>query len=82
MIQYEDGQDLADVLENGDDEHYQVARIKQYLRTPEQKKILDEHDWSIENILNGRIEGDMSLINVMLQDWNKKLEREIFYIYD
>jgi hypothetical protein len=73
---------LADQLENGDDEHYQVARIKAHLLTVAQKQYLYEHNVSIEDMLNGRIEGDVSPYMDMFRDWNTKLGRKVFLVYD
>ena len=58
-----------------DDEHYLVDAIKKYLRTQEQKAILDAKDISIEDVINGR-EGealDSDFLASMYDDWNAKL---------
>lgn len=69
-------QDVLEDFRNGfDKEEYLVAAIKTYLRTPEQKQFLDSRDISIEDVLNGRIEGeDQDEIYEQLHaDWNAKL---------
>jgi len=59
-----------------------VRFIKAHLRTPEQKKWLDEQDLSIEDILNGRfgaVDGQEAYIQGKLfVDWNTKLGRTYF----
>lgn len=57
------------------EEQYQVASIKKHLRTPEQKKILDEADLSIEDLLNGRYskENEIATVSKCIVDWNAKL---------
>jgi len=66
---------LDDFREGFDKEEYLVAAIKRYLRTPEQKAILDARDISIEDVLNGRIEGadQDDIYNMLFNDWNAKL---------
>lgn len=57
------------------EEEYLVLFIKKYLRTPEQKALLDARDISIEDVLNGRIEGadQDGIYNMLFEDWNAKL---------
>lgn len=66
---------LDDFKEGFDKEEYLVAAIKRYLRTPEQKAMLDARDISIEDVLNGRIEGEDQddIYNALFNDWNAKL---------
>jgi hypothetical protein len=67
----------AMLYEGGD--AYNIPIIKQYLRTPEQKAFLDANDWSIEDVLNGRIPGGApSEIAAMFEDWNSKLGKKLF----
>ena len=66
---------LNDFKEGFDKEEYLVAAIKRYLRTPEQKAMLDARDISIEDVLNGRIVGadQDDIYNTLFEDWNAKL---------
>jgi hypothetical protein len=41
---------------HGQEEHYLVAAIKRNLLSPEDKKWLNEKDYSVEDLLNGRTE--------------------------
>jgi hypothetical protein len=69
-----DPETLADFKNGFDDESYLVAAIKKHLRTSAQKIWLDDHDISIEDLLNGRVEGDlMNEVRDIFDDWNKKL---------
>ena len=57
-----------------DSEEYIVAAIKKHLRTPAQKAQMDKADVTIEDVLNGRIEGGSpDWVQVMYDDWNIKL---------
>jgi hypothetical protein len=74
-----EGQDLADLLEDGSDEHIQVRRIKEYLLTEEQKKQLYDANYDLSDVLNGRTLPDFeSAVEAMFADWNAKLGRHIF----
>ncbi len=66
---------LEDFKEGFDKEEYLVAAIKRYLYTSEQKQLLDARNISIEDVLNGRIEGadQDSIYNMLFDDWNAKL---------
>lgn len=57
------------------DEEYVVPLIKKYLRTPEHKKMLDALDISIEDMLNGRVEGEEKheVVEAMFAVWNQTL---------
>lgn len=66
--------------ENGEEEHV-VPLIKKYLRTQEQKLFLVEHDITIEDVLNGRVEhfdGYEQFREAMFADWNAKLGKKHF----
>lgn len=54
------------------EEEYLVAAIKKYLRTPEQKALIEAKDSSIEDMLNGRVEND-DWTDGMFQAWNAAL---------
>ena len=74
-----EGQDLADVLEDGSDEHIQIRRIKEYLLTEEQKKQLNDANYDISDVLNGRtLPFFEPAVEVMFADWNNKLGRHVF----
>jgi hypothetical protein len=61
------------------EEEYVVPLIKKYLRTPEQKVQLDAADYTIEDCLNGRIEGGTpEWVYQMYADWNAKLGAKHF----
>lgn len=59
---------------NGEEE-YVVPLIKKYLRTGEQREMLADIDCSIEDCLNGRVEGEVqqAFVAAMFADWNAKL---------
>jgi len=62
-----------------DEENYLVAAIKKHLRTPEQKKILEDLDLSIEDCLNGRYGGDKEpAVDAIYTAWNEKLGFQSF----
>lgn len=58
-----------------DEEHHEVAAIKRHLRTPEQKSWMHDNDISIEDMLNGRVEGFEAQrdTHVIFGEWNGKL---------
>lgn len=62
------------------DEEYVVPLIKKYLRTPEQRAYLAAEDFSIEDMLNGRVEGDaqQNFVALTYLDWNAKLGYKCF----
>ena len=56
------------------EEHYLVSAIRRHLLTPEQRQLLFEKDISIEDCLNGRIEGGTpSFVHEMYKAWNTTL---------
>ena len=66
-----------------DSEQYSVAAIKRYLITPEQKAILNQHDVSIEDVLNGRVDEDdwkdyETFRQALFADWNEKTGAHCF----
>lgn len=78
MIECE-GLDLADILEDGSDEHHQILRIKTYLLTEEQRKWLFDANYDVADVLNGRTLPDFeSKVESMFTDWNAKLGRHVF----
>ena len=65
-------------LLNPDREEDTVGIIKQHLRTEEQRRRLAERDITIEDLLNGRVEGDQSIYDDVFSVWNEKLGRKMF----
>lgn len=64
---------------NPNDEDDTNRFIKAHLRTPEQKKWLDEQDLSLSDVNHGRFtEAQEPFIIKMHEDWNTKLGRKIF----
>lgn len=60
-------------------EEHAVEFVKAHLRTPEQKKWLDEQDLSIEDVFNGRFgAGQEEYVEKMFDEWNTKLGRKHF----
>ena len=56
------------------DGYFLVFAIKKYLLTPEQKKQLNDLDYSIENVLNGQTDDkDKDFILNLFNSWNKTL---------
>jgi len=55
------------------DECYLVTAIKKYLLTEAERKRLFERDVSIEDLLNGRVEGDQGIYAEMFDAWNALL---------
>ena len=68
------------LLINGSGEEYTVAIIKKYLRTPEQKNWMNQNDISIEDMLNGRVEGEENdqVVDQVFDSWNKILGQKVF----
>jgi len=64
-----------------DNEHDLVDAIKTHLMTDEIKSIMDRHNWSIEDVLNGRFTLGASLVveNRIFKVWNQKLGRNHFH---
>jgi len=54
-------------------EEYTVAAIKQHLLSEEHRKLLYDRKLSIEDLLNGRVEGDQTIYETIFADWNTKL---------
>lgn len=62
-------------------EHYLVAGIKKHLRTKKHKALMEKHDFSIEDMLNGRIEGNTAqfIASEIFEDWNKQIGHTYFH---
>jgi hypothetical protein len=59
---------------NGEEE-YTVPLIKKYLRTEQHRVMLNALDISIEDALNGRVEGQekQEFVHALFECWNQKL---------
>lgn len=68
---------IRDFFRKGDwpEEHYFVLAIKKHLRTPAHKAMLEQHDISIEDMLNGRVAEQEARIakDEIFRDWNAAL---------
>lgn len=62
------------------DEEYLVQGIKKYLRTQAHTVTMFNHDFSIEDMLNGRVEGLAAQQDVerIFADWNAQLGHKYF----
>lgn len=60
------------------EEHYNVAAIKKYLITAEQKKEMCNNDISIEDILNGRC-SNTQLFEKIIKEWDAKIGGGVFH---
>lgn len=62
------------------DEEYLVQGIKKYLRTPYHKSVMDHFDFTIEDMLNGRVEGVRAQeeADLIFTDWNTKIGHRYF----
>lgn len=61
------------------EEKYTVEAIKKFLRTEEDRKIMYEFDFSIEEMLNGRIYPNQDkAVHDMFKRWNEKLGFKAF----
>lgn len=62
------------------DEHYLVQAIRKHLLTEEQRTQLFARDITIEQILNGRVQGESNhdFIRTLFADWNTKLGFQSF----
>jgi Trp operon repressor len=61
-----------------DAEEHTVRIIKQHLLTPDQRAKLAARFISIEDLLNGRVEGDQGIYDEIFSVWNAKLGRRMF----
>lgn len=62
------------------DESYLVQAIKKYLRTDRHKQTMNAFDFTIEDMLNGRIEGHnaQAAAERIFEDWNAKIGHKHF----
>ena len=63
------------------DEQYLVAAIKRYLLTESHKQILNQYDFSIEDMLNGRVDArkvPRNIVHSIFRDWNVWLNYDTF----
>lgn len=69
---------VRDFFQMGDfhEEHYKVMAIRRHLRTQEHRRIMFEYDFTIEDMLNGRIEYNSAASTAadgIRGDWNAQL---------
>jgi len=69
--------EVADALQQGYDERWQVDLIKRYLLTDTQRDVLSEVDATVSDLLNGRVEGDFDYAR-FFDVWNARLGRRVF----
>jgi hypothetical protein len=57
------------------DEQYEVAAIKRHLLTDKHRQVMTHYDLSIEQMLNGRVEGEVpqAASYSIYHDWNRQL---------
>jgi len=62
------------------EEHYMVSAIKKHLRSEIDRAGLSNHDISIEDALNGRVEGEeaQKFVAEMYKRWNTKIGKLTF----
>jgi len=69
--------DVSFYFQNGEffEEHYLVEAITKHLLTPPQRAWLHREALSIEDMLNGRIEGNLrqKYAQQIFDEWNQKL---------
>lgn len=61
-----------------DSEEYLVAAIKRHLLTEDQRRRLYDLRLSIEDLLNGRVEGDQGIYDEVFDVWNAALGWKAF----
>lgn len=66
-----------------DREEYLVDSIRRNLLTEEQRKVMFDHNFTIEDMLNGRIAGDerREAAAEIFDAWNAELGQECFFHY-
>lgn len=71
---------VKELLDLAQEEHQVVSVIRVHLLTLEQRKFLFENGLSIEDLLNGRVNGNLNKkIAEMYKDWNDKIGEKYFY---
>lgn len=66
-------QEFDELMAADFDEGDVVAFIKRHLLSEEHRHLMFIRNVSIEDVLNGRVEGDQSIYDVLFLDWNAKL---------
>lgn len=67
-------QQIAQAFQDGfQEEHYLVAAIKLHLMSQADKRIIEQQNSSIEDMLNGRVEGNTTWVQQMYERWNSLL---------
>lgn len=76
------GEAYDNLIQNYEEEYQLVNFIRRFLLTREQRDKLEEWDITVEDLLNGRIEGDFDGVkyNYFFEVWNAKLDRKAFSI--
>ncbi len=72
---------VAQFFQHGEfhEEHYTVQAIKKHLRTEQDKITMQDFDFSIEDMLNGRIGGEgWDKAEEIFKKWNEKLGFKCF----
>ncbi len=63
----------AEFAKDFPEEHYLVAAIKLHLMSQSDKRIIEQQNSSIEDMLNGRVRGDTTWVKQMYERWNALL---------
>ena len=70
-------EDVVEFFRKGEfhEEHYLVAAIKRHLLTLAHRSFMHEGEFSIEDMLNGRVPGGIQTMvtNAIFEEWNEKL---------
>lgn len=67
-------QQIAQAFQDGfQEERYLVAAIKLHLMSQSDKRIIEQQNSSIEEMLNGRVRGDTTWVQQMYERWNALL---------
>ena len=61
-----------------DTEEQSIDLIKRHLLTQEQRQIMFDNDFTIADMLNGRIPGDHTIYYNIFAEWNAKLGYKAF----
>jgi len=66
--------ELQEAFKQGfDQEHQLVSAIKLHLVSPSDNRIIEQERSSIEDMLNGRVEGGAEWVSKMYERWNSFL---------
>jgi hypothetical protein len=70
-------EDVAALLQEGYDEHYQIDLISMYLLDHEHSVWLSEHRLTVADVLNGRFPIGLD-VQFLFDNWNEKLGTKQF----